>query len=92
MSLCFCDAFEEKKNGAISEEEYFHHLLAHCRGVKHEEEGDEWPGGDSRLAALDLVGYSIKTWSLSMPHIKRRPVSKSYVDSISDNLDTTPLK
>ncbi|KAI8938326.1 hypothetical protein NX059_005978 [Plenodomus lindquistii] len=38
MSLCFLTAFTKLKSGAITQQEYTEHLLAHLRGTRHPED------------------------------------------------------
>ena len=66
MSLCFLEAFRQKNNGSITEDEYLDHVLAHCQGVEHEEDDTEM----QELRAMDLFGYSIWSWSKHMDSIK----------------------
>jgi hypothetical protein len=35
MSLCFGDAFRQKRSGEITEQTYIESLMAHFRGVRH---------------------------------------------------------
>ncbi|KAH8667476.1 hypothetical protein BGZ60DRAFT_409339 [Tricladium varicosporioides] len=68
MTLCFLEAFRQKKAGVITEEEYINHLLAHCEGVEHE--GDDWQNTDYELLKADPFGYSVQLWALKMESIK----------------------
>ncbi|RYP53705.1 hypothetical protein DL770_010982 [Monosporascus sp. CRB-9-2] len=68
MSLCFLEAFQAKKDGIITEEEYVHHLLAHSTGVEHEE--DETQGKDWELLERDPFGYSIQCWCRRISPVK----------------------
>ena len=68
MTLCFLAAFEAKQRGEISEDEYIRHLLAHCTGVRHDNE--DW----FKDAALDIrdadpFGHSVRSWALTMDTI-----------------------
>jgi hypothetical protein len=73
MWLCFLGAFEKKKNGDITEDEYLQHLLAHFRDAWHDEdEMKPWDAPISKLKSKDLFGYSIWHWSSnSLPPIKK---------------------
>jgi hypothetical protein len=70
MSLCFLEAFNQKKNGSITEDEYLQHLLAHCQGVEHQyDESKPWDEPMVELKNADLFGYSIWLWSRKMDSI-----------------------
>ena len=61
MSLCFLDAFVAKQGNNISEEDYWEHVFAHMRGVRHPD--------DSKMPAPELqdsdpFGYSVRWWAL----------------------------
>jgi hypothetical protein len=68
MSLCFLEAFQEKQKGDITEQEYIHHLFVHCQGIEHE--GDDWTKRDWDLLETDWFGYSVRSWSLRVDHVK----------------------
>jgi hypothetical protein len=65
MSLCFMEAFKEKRKGNITEEEYIHHLLSHCKGVTHDED-EKITGVYVELSDKDPFGYSLRCWALDM--------------------------
>ena len=68
MSLCFLEAFQEKQKGNITEQEYIHHLFVHCQGIEHE--WDDWTKRDWDLLETDWFGYSVRSWSLRVDHVK----------------------
>lgn len=40
-SLCFREASQKFRDGEISDENYYHNILAHCTGYLHDEDDDE---------------------------------------------------
>jgi hypothetical protein len=83
MSLCFLEAFQEKQKGNITEQEYIHHLFVHCQGVEHE--GDDWTKTDWNLLETDLFGYSVRSWSLRIDHVKGNPIYPLAI-ALADNV------
>ena len=59
MSLCFREAFLAKPDHEITEGEYFGHLIAHFREVRHSQDG-----GDVISPKLDPFGASIREMAL----------------------------
>jgi hypothetical protein len=83
MSLCFLEAFQEKQKGNITEQEYIHYLLVHCQGVEHE--GDDWREIDDNLLETDPFGYSVRSWSLRIDHVKGNPLYPLAI-TLADNV------
>ena len=83
MSLCFLEAFQEKQKGNITEQEYIHHLFVHCQGIEHE--GDDWTKTDWNLLETDLFGYSDRSWSLRIDHVKGNPIYPLAI-ALADNV------
>jgi len=59
-SLCFLEAMLAKSSKSITEREYFSHLLAHFRGVRHPRDS----GREPAVSKLDPVGGSIREMAL----------------------------
>lgn len=59
-SLCFLEAMLAKSSKSITEREYFGHLLAHFRGVRHPRDS----GREPAVSKLDPVGGSIREMAL----------------------------
>jgi hypothetical protein len=85
MSLCFLEAFEEKQKGNITEQEYFHHLFAHCLGIEHER--DESLNIDWDLHDADPFGYSVRCWTRRMDHVKGNSI-RSPAEVLADGVKT----
>jgi hypothetical protein len=86
MSLCFAEAFKQKEDGKISEEEYLDHMLAHCQGwisVEHEGDDDKpWSLRKEKLLETDPFGYAIWLWSRAThTDNKRGTVSEHTIQS-----------
>ncbi|KAM7183848.1 hypothetical protein V8F33_013344 [Rhypophila sp. PSN 637] len=62
MSLCFTQASQKFKDKEISEEEYYHNVLAHCSGYLHDEDDDGDPSLShmSSLQSDDVFAYSVQ--------------------------------
>ncbi|KAI1075723.1 hypothetical protein F5B20DRAFT_559161 [Whalleya microplaca] len=65
-SLCFLEAFRERQQGNISEEEYYHYLLGHCTGPLHERDESDGPRIDWELLEVDPFGYAVRCWAQGM--------------------------
>ena len=71
MSPCFLESLKEKQNGNITEAEYVHQILIHCKGIFHEDDLLSDSSDEVReLRDLDLFGYSVKTWAHSIAPVK----------------------
>ena len=65
MSLCFRDAFDAKHHSkTISEKEYFGHLFAHLRGVRHDGDSLDNPAATNAARALDSFTRSFMEFAL----------------------------
>ncbi|RYP04196.1 hypothetical protein DL764_004617 [Monosporascus ibericus] len=69
-SLCFAKAAIAKKNGTISYDEYYHHLLKHLTGETHEHDIEYATKDDYRLRRWDPFGYSVQCVSKEMERIE----------------------
>lgn len=76
MSLCFGEAFDAKRAGKITEEEYFGHLLAHFRGVRHPQDS----GIEREVSSFDPVGASIRELALRTDY---QPMQGNYISSLT---------
>src|SRR5579871_4501096 len=61
MSLCFFDAFLAKQGNNISEEEYWEHLFAHMRGVRHPDDNKILPPIHHQS---NPFGFLVRSWAL----------------------------
>ncbi|RYP79223.1 hypothetical protein DL771_000201 [Monosporascus sp. 5C6A] len=69
-SLCYAQAAIAKKNGTITEDEYYHHLLKHLTGETHEHDIEYATKDDYRLRRWDPFGYSVQCVSKDMERIE----------------------
>lgn len=70
MSLCFYQAALQRKRNQISEEEFLDHIVAHCRGIRHDESkkcmDDEEPKKYfDKLHETDTFTTWIRDWALA---------------------------
>lgn len=90
MTFSFLQAFKAKENGKISWDEYIHHLLARCGGVKHE--ADNQTGSFDELSNTDPFGHSIWLWSDKVGLVKGMRGIIQMVMRLTIALDTAPLE
>jgi len=53
--------------------------------VKVEHEGDDWTETDWNLLETDLFGYSVRSWSLRIDHVKGNliyPLAIAFADNV----------
>lgn len=76
-TLCFLDAFHDRKSGQITWDEYLRHLLIHLTGVKHKE--DDRDGMYPVLRYADPFGYGIFCWNQDLEQKVTGNKSRLYI-------------
>jgi len=83
-SLCFREASQKFRDKEISEEEYYHNILAHCTSYLHEEDDDE--PSLARLSSLqwdDAFAYAVECFMKRKDFVKGAKVTLSFPHSVS---------
>jgi hypothetical protein len=88
ISLCFKEAFERRRKGDLSEEDYFEQLLAHFRGIRHPEDSDD-RSFESRL--LKLNPYAKAIWNSALredsPITESAELNSLFLGCLEGNMD-----
>jgi hypothetical protein len=70
QSFCFREASRKFKYAEISEEDYYHNILAHCAGYLHDEDEDEPSPRISSLRWDDAFAFTVECFMKRKDFIK----------------------